>query len=136
MTESGAVTWRTLPLEAALAVPAPDGSTVHILAAGGCGSMARFSLPPGAVSRAVAHRTVEELWFILDGRGRMWRRAPDGQEEVTALLPGLSLSIPVGTAFQFRAEGDAPLLALGVTMPPWPGMEEAVPVEGAWAPTL
>jgi mannose-6-phosphate isomerase-like protein (cupin superfamily) len=109
---------------------------VHVLAAGGRGSMARFTLPPGAVSIAVAHRTVEELWIFTGGRGRMWRQAPDGQEEITEVVPGLSLSIPVGTRFQFRAEGDAPLVAIGVTMPPWPGAEEAYPVEGRWPPSL
>lgn len=41
---------------------APDGSEVRLLCAGPRGSMALFTLPPGAVARAVVHRTVEELW--------------------------------------------------------------------------
>ena len=36
--------------------------------------MARFSLPPFAVSRAVVHRTVDEVWYFLAGHGRMWLR--------------------------------------------------------------
>lgn len=116
-------------------VIAPDGSEVRILLGLPRGSMAHFQLHPGEVSIAVVHRTVEELWYVVAGRGEMWR-SQDGREEVTALRPGVSLSIPVGTRFQFRCLGDAPFAAVGVTMPPWPGEGEAVAVEGAWAPTL
>ena len=49
----------------------------------------------------------------------MWRR--DGsREEVVSLGPGVCLTIPVGTSFQFRSLGDSPLSAFAVTMPPWP----------------
>lgn len=110
---------------------APDGSEVRILATGNNGSMAHFSLPPGAVSKAVAHRKVEELWFFTGGRGRIWRKLGDTQETVEA-RPGLSICIPVGAHFQFRCDGEEPLEAVGVTMPPWPGMEEAYEVDGVW----
>ncbi len=110
---------------------APDGSQVRLLASVAGGGMAEFTLPPGAVSKAVVHRTVEELWFITAGRGRMWRKS-GGREEVTELKAGVSLSIPLGTAFQFRCDGDAPLSAVGVTLPPWPGMDEAREVTGVW----
>jgi mannose-6-phosphate isomerase-like protein (cupin superfamily) len=113
---------------------APDGSEVRILAKLAGGSMAHFRLPPGAVSRPVVHKTVEELWYFVGGRGRMWR--DDGErEEIVEAVPGVSVSIPVGTRFQFRAEGDKPLEAVAVTMPPWPGMEEAEPAEGIWPAT-
>ena len=112
-------------------VLAPDGSEVRILASASRGSMAQFRLPPGAVSKAVAHRTVEEVWLVLQGRGRMWRKL--GPEEATVdLLPGVSIAIPVGASFQFRNDGDLPLDCVGVTMPPWPGMDEAYAVEGVW----
>jgi mannose-6-phosphate isomerase-like protein (cupin superfamily) len=110
---------------------APDGSEVRVLCMTARGSMAMFTLPPGAVSKAVVHRTVEELWYIVAGTGRMWRKLGE-QEEVTELTPGVSLSIPFGTRFQFRCEGPEPLSALGVTMPPWPGQEEAMLVSGPW----
>jgi mannose-6-phosphate isomerase-like protein (cupin superfamily) len=112
---------------------APDGSEVRILSATGRGSMAHFRLPPGAVSQAVAHRTVEEIWYIVAGRGRMWRKLGE-QELVVDLSPGMSIAIPVGAHFQFRADGGEPLDAVGVTMPPWPGEEEAYAVEGPWRP--
>ena len=96
--------------------------------------MAEFELAAGRVSAAITHRTVEEIWYVLEGRGEMWRRQ-DGREEVVALEPGVCLTIPRGTHFQFRALDDRALRVLGVTMPPWPGDDEAIPVTGPWSPT-
>jgi mannose-6-phosphate isomerase-like protein (cupin superfamily) len=112
-------------------VVAPDGSDVRILLSLGGGSMAHFSLAGGRTSRAVAHRTVEELWYFLGGRGEMWRSLGD-RSEVVEVSAGTCISIPVGTSFQFRALGDEPLEVVGVTMPPWPGEDEAAFVEGPW----
>jgi mannose-6-phosphate isomerase-like protein (cupin superfamily) len=96
--------------------------------------MAHFSLAPGVTSRAVTHRTVEEIWFVVSGRGEMWRASARG-EEIVALEPDLALTIPRGARFQFRATGSGPLTIVGVTMPPWPGDDEAVAVDGPWEPT-
>jgi mannose-6-phosphate isomerase-like protein (cupin superfamily) len=112
-------------------VMAPDGSEVRLLAQCSRGSMALFTLPPGAVSKAVAHRTVEEVWLVISGTGRMWRKLGDDEETVT-LSPGVSIAIPVGAHFQFRNDGDEPLDCAGVTIPPWPGMDEAYEVKGVW----
>lgn len=125
----------SLALPAAPDVLAPDGAEVRILLRLAGGSMAHFRLAPGEVSLPVMHRTVEEIWYILAGQGEMWR-SQDGREEIAALAPGLSLSIPLGTRFQFRCLGAAPLEAVAITMPPWPGMEEAVAVDGAWPSTI
>jgi mannose-6-phosphate isomerase-like protein (cupin superfamily) len=111
---------------------APDGSAVRVLVSLAGGSMAVFELAAGATSAAVRHRTVEELWYFVGGRGEMWRRDADGEESVVAVEAGVSLDIPLGTAFQFRSTGTEPLAAVGTTMPPWPGDDEAVPVEGVW----
>jgi mannose-6-phosphate isomerase-like protein (cupin superfamily) len=110
---------------------APDGSEVRLLAASPRGSMAHFKLPPGKISVAVSHNTVEEVWYVVAGRGRMWRKSTT-QENIVDLHPGVSLSIPVGTHFQFRCDGDTALEAVGVTMPPWPGKDEAYNVQGPW----
>ena len=112
-------------------VIAPDGCEVRILAQTPRGSMAHFTLRPGQVSRAVAHRTVEEVWYFLSGRGRMWRRKGEA-EEIVEVAPGVSLSIPLGTHFQLSNDGAEALAAVAVTMPPWPGEDEAFFVEGKW----
>ena len=114
---------------------APDGSEVRVLCQLSRGGLAIFSLPPNAVSKAVAHRTVEEVWYIISGKGRMWRKYGD-QEEIVELAPGVSLTIPIGTHFQFRCDGPEPLNAIGATMPPWPGETEAFFVDGTWQPTV
>ena len=112
---------------------APDGSEIRLLPSVGRGSMVHCSLAPGAVTRAVRHQTVDELWLCLAGAGQVWRRR-NGVEEIVDLESDVALSIPVGTAFQFRATGNAPLRLVIVTMPPWPGEAEAVLVEGVWPP--
>lgn len=127
--------FETKPLGTAPDTTAPDGAAVRLLLSLGGGSMAHFELPAGAVSHAVTHRTVEEIWFVLSGQGSIWRRQ-DGQQRIDTLAPGTSLTIPLGTAFQFRAEGGAPLGFVAITMPPWPGTGEALPASGPWTPTV
>lgn len=114
---------------------APDGSNVRILLGLKGGGMAHFELPSGQTSTAVTHKTVEEIWFFVSGQGQMWRKI-ENQEEIVEVKKGVCLTIPLGTHFQFRSWGNEPLAAIGVTMPPWPGENEAIIVEGKWKPTL
>lgn len=116
-------------------VVAPDGSDVRILLGLAGGGMAHFELGPNQVSKAVTHRTVEEIWYFLSGCGRMWRMR-EGEASIVDVYPGICLTIPLGTHFQFRSFGHEPLSAIGVTMPPWPGEGEAVFVTGEWEPTV
>lgn len=125
----------TTSLGAAPQVAAPDGSQVRLLAVLKGGGMAHFSLAPRQVSRAVTHNTVEEIWYFLCGRGRMWRKRGEYEETVT-VSAGVSITIPVGTHFQFRSDSDEPLEAIAVTIPPWPGPDEARRVPGVWSPTV
>lgn len=127
--------FETRRLPVAPTAVAPDGSDVRVLLTLSAGGLAHFELAAGATSRPVAHRTVEELWFFVSGRGEMWRKQ-GAREEVVPVEAGVCLSIPVGTHFQFRALGQGPLSALGVTMPPWPGADEAYTVPGIWGPTV
>jgi mannose-6-phosphate isomerase-like protein (cupin superfamily) len=114
---------------------APDGCDVRLLLALDTGSIAHFELAPDRISAAVRHRTVDEVWYVLGGRGEMWRSL-GRQAGIVELGAGVCISIPVGTAFQFRSFGDEPLAAIGVTMPPWPGAGVATIVVGPWAPTV
>lgn len=116
-------------------VVAPDGSSVRVLLSLAAGSMAHFELAAGSTAKAVTHRTVEEIWYVIGGRGEMWRRQGE-REEVVVLEPGVCLTIPVGTHFQFRASPTTPVCAVAVTMPPWPGNDEAVFVPGPWEPSV
>ncbi|MGE3346378.1 MAG: cupin domain-containing protein [Ramlibacter sp.] len=122
-----------MPLPAVATVVAPDGSDVRILLGLQGGGMAHFTLRAGQVAQAVTHRTVEEIWFVAAGRGEMWRKQGE-REETVVLEPGVCLTIPLGTHFQFRAAATEGVSAVAITMPPWPGPDEAVTVPGPWPP--
>jgi len=129
----------TQSLQDATEVVAPDGSTVRPLCRiTDAGSFAHFQLEPGDVAKAVSHATVQEIWYVVAGVGEMWRRQ-NGHEHTVTLEPGVCLTIPLGTVFQFRAaEGDHPLEIVAATMPPWPvgSSDEARPESGPWRPRL
>jgi mannose-6-phosphate isomerase-like protein (cupin superfamily) len=127
--------FETLALPDAPLVKAPDGSDVRPLLSLAGGSLAHFELAAGKTSIAVAHRTVEEIWFVMGGRGEMWRKAGEHEDMVT-LAAGVSLTIPLGIEFQFRSFGLEPLAMIAITMPPWPGEGEAYPVNGKWPASL
>lgn len=128
-------TFETMTTPALADAVAPDGSDVRVLLSVAGGGLAHFELGSGATSVAVRHRTVEEIWLFVRGRGEMWRRNAR-QDEVVPVGPDVCVTIPLGTEFQFRSLGDEPLAAVGVTMPRWPGLGEAVVVEGQWTPTV
>ena len=135
MPSTKATPFETRTMGALPDATAPDGTAVRLLLSLPGGSMAHFELPAGAVSHPVTHRTVEEIWFIVSGRGSIWRRQ-GGLERIETLSPGVSLTVPLGTVFQFRADAGAPLSFVAITMPPWPGTEEALPAPGPWTATV
>jgi len=114
---------------------APDGSAVRILLGLSGGTMAHFELPAGGTSRAVSHRTVEEVWLVLSGRGELWRKQA-AREEIVELEAGVCVSLPRGTHFQFRASTHEALTIVAATIPRWPGDEEAERVPGPWRSSI
>ena len=58
------------------------------------------------------------------------------QEEIVPVTAQVCVTIPVGTYFQFRATGKESLVAVGITMPPWPGDREVYYVSGPWLSDL
>ena len=127
--------FRTKQLPGERDVVAPDGSDVRVLLELAGGGLAHFTLASGATSVAVHHRTVDEIWYVISGQAEMWRQL--GHEEETVELAAADcLTIPVGTRFQFRTLGGDAFVAIGVTMPPWPGDGEAIECEGRWQPTV
>jgi mannose-6-phosphate isomerase-like protein (cupin superfamily) len=137
---------QTVNLDDAILVKAPDGSDIRLLPAVDAASMVHCSLPPGAVTKAIYHRTVEEIWYCLSGLGALWRSDTEGNEPVV-LKPGVAANIPLGARFQFRNDGQSRLEILIVTSPPWPESigsgdsddsepGETVLCNGPWQPTL
>ena len=49
---------------------------------------------------------------------------------------GVCVDIPLGTAFQYRCTGSVPVVLTCTALPPWPGDEEAVIVDGPWVPCV
>lgn len=113
---------------------APDGSEIRLLPTMNGGGLAHCRLPNGKTSSPVAHYYVEEIWYVLEGQGDVWRKTAR-TEEVVQVSAGTSLTIPPRTAFQFRNTGSDPLCILIVTMPSWPGPQEAERVDGIWPAT-
>ena len=113
---------------------APDGSDVRILLRLEGGSFAHFELAPGQTSVAAAHRTIEEIWYFISGRGELWRKlgGDAGDGVVVDVGTGVCITIPTDTHFQLRAHANQPLTAVAVTMPPWPDPGEAYAVSGHW----
>ncbi|CAF4994973.1 unnamed protein product, partial [Rotaria sp. Silwood1] len=116
-------------------VVAPDGSLVRTLLTTVGGSMAQFDLPAGMISQAVEHRSVYEIWYFLSGEGEFWRKQNE-REEIVTVGADICITIPVGTQFQFRTIGRKNLVAVAITMPPWPGDNEAILRKGIWNASL
>ncbi|MCC6792406.1 MAG: cupin domain-containing protein [Thermomicrobiales bacterium] len=124
-------TFETVALAVEPDAIAPDGSEIRLLGRVAGASMAHGTLPPGGVSLAVTHRTVEEIWYVLAGEAEIWRMFGD-DDRVVAVRAGMSITIPVGTHFQFRTRGSVPFQFIMCTIPPWPGDGEAVRVADRW----
>jgi mannose-6-phosphate isomerase-like protein (cupin superfamily) len=107
---------------------APDGSEIRRLVTVRRASLCEVRLPAGAISRPVSHRSVEEIWYILEGRGRVWRCPPGAHADPIEVGPGDSIVIPTAWGFQFSAAPGGPLRFLCYTSPPWPGADEALPL--------
>jgi mannose-6-phosphate isomerase-like protein (cupin superfamily) len=128
------MSWESAHVKPKYDLLAPDGSEIRLLVSLPRASMVHCTLQPGHVTRATLHRSVEEVWFCLAGAGQVWRRSAYS-EEVVDLAPGVALSIPLGVSFQFRASGAQPLELVITTIPPWPGEDEAIFVDGPWEST-
>jgi mannose-6-phosphate isomerase-like protein (cupin superfamily) len=124
---------QTRPIPAKPDGRSPAGAEIRYLMGGTTGDMIHSTVPVGQVNRATVHATVSEFWHVLSGEGQIWRRDDTG-EDITTLAKGVSIDIPVGTAFQYRCDGPGRLEFICITMPPWPGAAEATIIEGPWTP--
>lgn len=113
----------------------PAGADIRFIMDGTTGNMIHSTVPVGQINKATVHATVSEFWHIFEGEGEIWRRNSD-EERVTRLVAGVSIDIPKGTAFQYRNVGKTPLKFICISMPPWPGDDEATHLQGTWEPTI
>lgn len=124
--------FETMQLPAKYDYQAPDGSEIRKFMDMTWGGLAHCTLPPEGISIPVVHKTVEEIWYFIQGTGQVWRKQGN-REEVVDVGPGTCLTIPAGTHFQFRNTGWEPLCFIIATMPIWPGEQEAIILEkGCW----
>ncbi len=118
---------------------APDASEIRCLQTNKHsknGDMAHCRLPIQSTSIAVKHRTVEEIWYFSNGKGEMWLKENNGVEHIFKVEKGMALTIPRGASFQFKNTSEIESLEVIITtMPPWPGPEEVVKVQGKWEPS-
>lgn len=110
---------------------APDGTEIRLLLTMKGGGLVHCTLLPKGVSSAVKHKTVEEIWYFIEGQGEVWRKQ-ETREESIKVSPGTCITIPVGTKFQIENTGEEPLCFIISTMPPWPGEDEAINVQDHW----
>ena len=118
-----------LDLPAVPDTASPDGSQLRLLPSCPDGGLAHYTLHPALRTRTARHRTVTQIWYVLDGSGELarWDAGPDTQPRRLLLVPQMSVGLPARTAFQIRTTGVDPLRMLLLTMPAWPGPGEADP---------
>ncbi|MGL5009843.1 MAG: cupin domain-containing protein, partial [Paracoccaceae bacterium] len=113
----------------------PAGADIRFIMDGRTGNMIHSTVPPGQTNRATVHATVSDFWHVSEGEGEIWRKDAE-EERITPLTKGVSIDIPVGTAFQYRNTGNRALCFICISMPPWPGDHEASYLTGAWKPSV
>jgi mannose-6-phosphate isomerase-like protein (cupin superfamily) len=84
-------------------------------------SLAHARLGPGEASKPHRLRTSSEVYFILEGRGRM---NVDG--ESCEVVPGTVIYIPPGSSQNIENMGDGTLVFLCIVRPPWREEDEVV----------
>jgi len=89
------MTFETRSIAATPDAIAPDGSEVRVLGMLSRGGMAAFRLAPNTVSKAVAHRTVEEVWYFIAGCGRIGASSATTRKSPRSFLGSRSRSRPV-----------------------------------------
>jgi mannose-6-phosphate isomerase-like protein (cupin superfamily) len=126
---------KTTPLPEYPDARSPAGADIRYLISAATGNMIHSTVPAYQINKATRHRTVTEFWYVLEGQGEIWRN--DGVENIiTPLVPGTTIDIPPGTAFQYRNVSEIDLKFICIDMPPWSGDSEASYVKGIWQPTF
>jgi mannose-6-phosphate isomerase-like protein (cupin superfamily) len=115
----------------------PAGASVLPVGQNLQASVAVCSLKPGQITECIQHKTVEEIWYILEGEGELfWKNPRTLRKGVLILRPGTVAKLSTGLHFQYRDTGSSSsssLKFLCITTPPWPGSQEATQVDKYWS---
>ncbi len=87
---------------------APDASEIRLLSQVQGAGLAHCTLPSGKTALAATHKSVEEIWHVLEGEGELWRQNED-HEEIIPLYKGMTITILPKVRWQFRCTSDIPL---------------------------
>ena len=111
------------PRQAGPPVTAPDGIVVYPIDLSPCANLAlaEGDIQPGHTFGIHAHRTLEQVTYVLSGRIRVITHDPQsGQTHEIPAAAGESVITLPGHSLQFAAADDAPARVLFVTSPPYP----------------
>jgi len=104
-------------------VTAPDGIVVYPIDLTPCAhlALAEGDIQPGHTYGIHAHRTLEQVTYVLSGRIRAITHDPNTglTHEVQAAAGESVITLP-GHSLQFAADGDRPARVLFITSPPYP----------------
>jgi mannose-6-phosphate isomerase-like protein (cupin superfamily) len=92
----------------------PAGADIRFLMDGKTGDMINSTVLLRQINKATVHATVSEFWYVLEGHGEIWR-ADSKESNIIVLVPGTSIDIPVGTAFQYRNVSNVDLKFICIT---------------------
>ena len=75
---------------------------------------------PDTVSIPVQRKDLEELYFVIAGKGEVWLKDIESEKEkVVVLKPGTIIQIPSTSVVQYRNTGKKNLILLVPTNPPY-----------------
>ena len=104
-------------------VTAPDGIVVYPIDLTPCArlALAEGDIQPGHTYGIHAHRSLEQVTYVLSGRIRAITHDPQsGQTHEVQAAAGESVITLPGHSLQFAADGDALARVLFITSPPYP----------------
>lgn len=126
-------TWSTAALPAEPSRVAKGGALIRELLGRAGGDVVHATVPTGHVSSSGLNHASYELFYVIAGSGWMWIDARDGH--AVRLRPGVSVCIPPGTVFQYRADA-APkgrdIEMLVPVAPPWNSHNTAASDRRLW----
>jgi hypothetical protein len=105
----------TARLPGRLVAAAPDGTAICTIQLPD-GRLSHFEFAPGNISYALMHKSIEEKWYLLRERDKMWR-THESHEDIVPVEAGVCIARPLDTQFpddEARTDGKWNLLSLSM----------------------